>query len=252
MTLTESLYEPSVANARRNLRQDRRALALLDPNISPALLEMFLIEYSSLAVQMTEPVEGWIQRAGERTQQVGLGEIGRKLVRHAKHEAGHHLMLMRDTHTLVKHWNRTRGRRLDADALLRRPRTRAMQAYIDLHERTIDGERPFGQVAIELEIEGISVAWAGKFVDNCRRVLPADAQAGLSFLEEHAEIDVGHTKFNNQLMESLLHARPDAAPELGLIGANAIEIYLAFFDECFMTARRELTATPALGLSATV
>lgn len=242
-TLTSSLYDPRLVATRGKLLTDRRAMDLLNPSIAPDLLELFLIEWSSLAVQMTEPVEGWIRRAGERTMEVGLPEIGRKLVRHAKHEAGHHLMLIQDTHRLVERWNARHASHLDAERMLARPRTRAMNAYVDLHETVIASDRPFGQVAIELEIEGISVAWAGKFIANCKRVLGTEGLSGLSFLEEHAEIDVGHTKFNNQLMESLLEARPDAAPALGHIGVTALETYLSFFGECLSFARAALTPT---------
>ena len=39
---------------------------ILSPTVDPTLLELFLVHFCAAGVHMTEPVEGWIRRAGER------------------------------------------------------------------------------------------------------------------------------------------------------------------------------------------
>lgn len=237
-TLAKS-YEPELSRARALLVEDATIRALLDPRIPPALLERFLIQFSAWGVQITRPVDGWIRRAGERCLQLGLDEIGRSLVAHSKHEKDHHLMLMDDTRLLVDRWNARRAPPLSAERLFLEPATEAMRAYVALHEDTITGDAPFGQVAIELEIEGMSVSFGPRLIAQCLRVLGPDVVSGLSFIREHVAIDVGHTAFNQRLMDRVLAIRPDAAGRLAAIGGEALRIYVRFFGECLAAARRD-------------
>lgn len=233
------LYTPHVSAARSHLKTDPGIRTLLDPAIDPVVLERFLIAYNASGVHMTEPVEGWIRRAGERCISVGLADIGRSLVSHARHEAGHHLMMINDTRHLVARWN-ARHEPLDAERLLAAPPLVSAREYIKLHEDTIAGDTPFGQVAIEFEIERVSVSLLTIFVERWKRVLGPEIMRGLSFLEEHVEIDVGHTQLNEKIMDRLLKARPDAALTLGKIGSRALQIYIDFLDECLASAQAAL------------
>jgi hypothetical protein len=208
------------------------AQKLLAPDIDARVLERFLIEYCSLGVQITEPVEGWIARSGERCIELGLTDIGQALAHHAAHEADHHLMFIEDTKKLVARWNTRHGQALDAEALIARKPTRAMQHYIQLHEDTIASETPFAQVAIELEIERLSVALLPDLLAQFRRVLGPEVLASLSFLGEHAALDIGHTHLNTRMMDTVLTQRPESAGDLARIGAEALFIYMAIFEEC--------------------
>ncbi|HEY2744020.1 MAG TPA: hypothetical protein VGL86_05340 [Polyangia bacterium] len=239
-SLLAQSYEPHLHVARQLLVDDATVVELLDPAIDPALLERFLIQFSALGVQITEPVDGWIRRAGERCVALGLTELGHSLITHAKHEAGHHLMLIDDTRLLSARWNERRTPALDADALMAQPATPAMRDYIRLHEETIAGELPYGQVAIELEIERMSTTFGPRLMQQCRRVLAPEVLAGLSFIKEHVAVDVGHTALNEKLMARLLLLRPDASTRLSAIGSEALRIYVRFFGECLAAARRDV------------
>jgi hypothetical protein len=231
-------YEPRIARSRSLVGEASVLHKLLDVSIPAEVLERFLIEYCSLGVQITEPVEGWIRRAGERCRELGLEATGSALCDHASHEADHHLMFIEDTRRLVAHWNAAHPQQLDAQALIARAPTRAMQHYIELHEDTIASEQPFAQVAIELEIERLSITVLPQLLTQFRRVLGDEVMSSLSFLGSHAALDVGHTHINTRLMSSLMTQRPSAAADLARIGAEAMFIYLAFFDECLELALR--------------
>jgi hypothetical protein len=230
-------YETNIQSLRQEVLEHPATRALLDPHISPVLLERFLIEWCALGVQVTEPVEGWIRRAGARCEELGLPEIGRGLQAHAKHEANHHLMFIEDTRALVARWNERRSPRLDADALLAQPMTPGMRDYIELHERTIAGTTPYAQVAIEYEVEGLSVRLLPLLMAQFRRVLGDEVMSVLSFLNEHAELDVGHTNYNRKMMQRLMAAQPHAADLLVETGAAAVRAYLQFLGECLAAAR---------------
>lgn len=235
-------YDAAVAPMRARVTSHPGVRALLDPALAPAVLERFLIEWCALGVQLTEPVEGWIRRAGERCQALGLTKVGAALLAHAKHEANHHLMFERDTRALVARWNTRHRPGLDAEALMARPATPAMQRYIDLHERNITGSTPFAQVAIEYEVEGLSVSLLPALFAQFERLLGPEILASLTFLKEHAEIDVGHTAFNRRAMATLLAARPEARAHLAEIGGEAVSAYLDFFTECLAVAEAEVGA----------
>src|SRR5690349_2024132 len=98
--LVQEHYAPLVEAARARFSRGPGA-AILDPKMTADELILFLIHFSSLGVRMTEPVEGWIRRAGERCAASGQAALGRALVIHARHEADHHLMMIEDTRRVV-------------------------------------------------------------------------------------------------------------------------------------------------------
>lgn len=236
MIQVEPAYEHRIAPARSLIAEHTVLKKLLSPAISPSVLERFLIEYCSLGVQITRPVESWIARAGGRCRDLGFSALGDSLCAHAKHEAGHELMFVADTHKLVAHWNERYQPKLDASALISRPATHAMRHYIALHEDCIASDYPFAQLAIELEIEQLSVTVLPALLAQFRRVLGDDIMSSLSFLASHAELDVGHTQLNSRMVNELLRARPDTAAELGRVGSFAMFIYMRFFEECLQEA----------------
>jgi hypothetical protein len=232
-----TFYEPHVVPARVHLKS-RVTSSLLDPNMDPARLELFLIHYCARAVQMTEPVEGWILRAGTRCEELGFGQLGKALKTHARHEANHHLMLLQDVRRLVEDWNQGNRDRLDVAALLDVPPTAAIRAYVRLHEDVIAGDAPFCQLAIEYEVEGLSVSLGPDLMRQCARLLGPAVLRKLSFLAEHVAIDVGHTKFNHAELDKLLARDSKMALPLARSGVAALEAYGAFLAECFDCARQ--------------
>jgi hypothetical protein len=239
-TLLEGLYLPGTQQARLRLMSNVGE-RLVGGAITAAELELFLIYFSALGVHMTEPVEGWIRRAGERCEELGFLQLGRTLKLHSKHEANHHLMMIEDTKMLTARWNRRHAQRLDAERLLALPMTPANLAYIELHESVIESDAPYCQLAIEYEIEGLSVSLGPKLVEECRRLLGDEVLEGLSFLREHVEIDVGHTHLNTAELERLLRAHPSCAEPLKNAGSAALDAYGRFLEECLTLATEQWT-----------
>jgi hypothetical protein len=233
--LVSSLYTPRVREARMRF-ESGIAATLRDPEMDPARFELFLIQYCSRGVRMTEPVESWIFRAGQRCESIGLSALGRTLQQHARHEAGHHLMFIEDTRTLVKSWNERRTPALDADTLLAAAPSRGTDYYVELHERVIAGPTPYAQLGIEYEIEGLSVSWAPGLMEQAKRLLGAEVMAGMSFLVEHAEVDIGHTNLNESQMEKLLDQHPEFAEACARAGSEALDAYGQYLSDCLAAA----------------
>lgn len=230
------LYTSRVQAARTRFATNTALSAVLNPEIDEAVLELFLIYFNALGVSMTEPVEDWICRAGERCQAIGLAELGRSLRAHARQEAGHHLMMIEDTRTLVAGWNARRTPTLDADLILGQPATDGVRLYRKLHEEVIAGDAPFGQLAIEFEIERLSVVFGPQLIERCKELLGPAVLSRLSFLEEHVRIDVGHTRFNERQLEKLLEVNPAFVTPLVRAGEGALEAYAAFLNDCLSLA----------------
>ncbi len=230
--VVDELYERHLEPARSRYTRGRGFEAGANEVASDEFLLRFLIEFCSLGVQMTEPVDRWIRGAGTRCCALGFDDLGSALIRHAEHEAGHHEMLIADTHRLCAAWNSEGRPPLDADALVNRPPSAGVQAYIDLHESTIESAEPWGQLAIEYEIELLSVTSGPVLIANVARVCGPDRVADLSFLEDHIEIDAGHTVFNRRQLAQQLSAHPEMAPGLVSAGAAALDAHALFLDDC--------------------
>ncbi len=225
-------YENALQPARTRFGENPLFRAMLSEDVDRDLLELFLMHFTALGVGMTEPVDGWIRRAGERCKAIGLDDLGRSLIMHAKHEAGHHLMMIDDTKKLAERWNARHADQVSADALLATPLTPGVRRYRDLHEDVIAGDTPFGQLAIEYEIEMLSIVHGKHLIENCVARLGKDIVHGLSFLEEHVEVDAGHTKFNAAELGRLVSKHPTFVGPLATAGSAALDAYAMFLDDC--------------------
>lgn len=230
------LYQARIDKARQQFADSPALSTILSPDIEPKTLEAFLIYYNALGVGMTEPVESWINRAGEACKAKGLEEIGKSLCLHAKHEAGHEQMMMKDTHVLVANWNSRYEPKLNAEELIAQTPTKGVRNYIQLHEDVIVSNSPFSQLAIELEIENLSVSIGPSWIKQFKQVLGDDVVKGLSFLEEHIAIDVSHTHFNEKQLNSFLSEHPEALDSLVSAGEKALKTYNLFLDDCIELA----------------
>src|SRR5215831_451622 len=100
-----SEYERRLTQARNHFAQRKSLSMIQDTALEADLLHIFLVYFSAFGVGMTEPVESWIERAGERCHEIGLSAIGSALIRHAGQEAGHHHLMIDDVHILARNWN---------------------------------------------------------------------------------------------------------------------------------------------------
>ncbi|MGZ7081188.1 MAG: hypothetical protein ACXVJT_17370 [Thermoanaerobaculia bacterium] len=229
-------YETAVESARRQFGDRAAAKAVLGFDAAPDLIHRFLIRYCALGVAMTEPVDGWIRRAGQRCLDLGHTHIGHALLRHAEHEAGHHKLMIADTRSLVSRWNEQHDDSLDADVMLSGASTVGVERYRELHERVIDSPSPYAQLAIEYEIEMLSVTFGPKLIKHSvERLGPAILDC-LSFVRDHVALDVGHTHFNARELELLLNKDPFTIEPLVAAGRAALGAYGDFVDDCLKLA----------------
>ncbi len=129
------------------------------------------------------------------------------------------------------------GDALDADALLARDPSPGARQYIDLHERTIVSADPWGQLAIEFEIERLSITSGVRLIENVGAVCGEERVRSLSFLTDHIAVDEGHTVFNRRQLNRLLADQPALAVPLAAAGAAALDAHGRFIDDCVAVAR---------------
>jgi hypothetical protein len=232
-------YEAQLQAPRGALDQVH-GLKWMGPDASSQLTELFLMCFCAQGARITEPVPGWIRRAGERCIQVGLPELGDALMRHAKHEAGHHLMMIDDARSVAARWNQRERYQIDVEELLSLPLQPGAQAYIDLHEQVIASDKPFGQIAVEYEIEMMSTRVGPRFISACVQQLGPEILKCLTFVSEHTEVDVGHTQLNAYQLDKLLTKHPQHLDALVEAGQAALISYGEVFTDSMRLAERYL------------
>ncbi len=186
---------------------------------------------------MTEPVEGWIQRAGERCVDLGWNELGQRLISNSKQESGHHLLMIADTKALVNRWNQTHQTQLDAQNFLAHPYSDSVAAYGKLHEDVIAGQAPFTQIAIEFEIECLAVQYGAQLIAISQKILGDDFSQTLSFIQTHVTLDVDHAQEGEKKLSNFLDHQPEHLEKLVSVGTAALDIYRQFLDDCLQCAR---------------
>jgi hypothetical protein len=85
-------YEGLLTPARKRFEGGRTTSLLLSTGIPKELLEDFLLLFCAYLccayeVRITQPVEGWIRRAGERCIELRFEQLGESLLVHSKQEA---------------------------------------------------------------------------------------------------------------------------------------------------------------------
>jgi hypothetical protein len=199
-------------------------------------LHAFLLVWTAFSIKMTEKVEAWIRGAGESCENQGIKDVGSRLKHHAEQESEHDLMLVDDLKVLIEKWNSTYDDSLEADFIKNFPLPQNTDAYVALHENAIKSKTPYVQVAIEYEIERMSVVYGPRMVENVINTLGPQYEAGIGFLAHHVLLDQGHTKFNADLLERCFtsNCSLEALVETGI---SALNIYSGFLDECrFLSA----------------
>lgn len=232
-------YEARLAPHREGFATGR-ALSLLPRAAGDdALLLLFLIHFAAWGIAMTRPVDGWMRRAGERCRTGGWPELGTALIDHAAHEAGHHRMMVADLWSLTERWNRRHAPRIDPIAITRTALPEGVRRYRALHEQVIAGEAPFAQIAVEYEIEALSVRHGPALAAAAKRATGRDGGTvgeGVSFLREHVALDVAHTRFNRHQIARLLARDPACLGALAEAGAQALAAYARFVEDCLDAA----------------
>jgi hypothetical protein len=228
-----NVYEQAIAPARQVLAESEALQVVLAKDVAPDRLLAFLLHFCALGVAMTEPVESWIRRAGERCLSTGYVKLGHALIGHARHEAGHDALMRADAHALAALWNRrTIERRADPVALLSLGESSGVKRYRDLHEETIGGPAPYAQIAIEYEIERLSVDYGPRLVHNCLARIGQEVFNCLSFVHEHVALDEGHTSFNRNRLSEFLDGEPSACDRLVTSGTEALRAYGQYLQDC--------------------
>lgn len=199
----------------------------------------FLIIWTAASIKMTERVENWIKRAGEKCVDLNFAEVGNKLQYHAKQEADHDKMLVNDIKFLIEKWNHEYNDTLTLPIVLDLCNITESQLYIALHEDVINGNHPYTQSAIEYEIERISIVYGPRILENILNTLGQNYADGISFLAEHVLLDQGHTKFNIDLLEKCISNNGNIT-ELFASGDKALNIYSGFLTKCIDLSLRLL------------
>ena len=229
-------YEKLLRPARERFASSPGIQGMINPQTEAKTLAAFLLHFSALSVPITEPVEGWIYRAGESCERLGLDKIAGSLYKHAKAEAGHDQYHLNDFDNLISFWNARWSPRADPAPILAHGLTSGGEHYCRLHEDNIAGSTPYCQFAIEYEIERLPVQYGEKFVGNCVRLLGEEILNCLSFVTSHVEFDVGHTKFNSHFLGNLILEDPSRLVPLAAAGAEALDAFSNHLTECFELA----------------
>ena len=238
-------YNLLLAPAREQFETSPGLSAIRSSN-DPRFLEAFLLYFCAIGAQMTEPVEGWIRRAADRCSALGLPELGEALTRHARAESGHHLMMISDLRSLAGHWNLRRTPPVDAEELLHLMPSYGARRYCRVHEENIVGKTPYAQIAIEYEIEQLPLRYGGLFLSRCIEIFGPDILHSLSFVTEHIDLDIGHTKFNARELAKLIDRIPESLPALVAAGSSALSAYAQFLTDCVELAENHCRAFPIL------
>jgi hypothetical protein len=231
-------YEAIIADHREAFATNDAVNLVTSSSCDERLFAHFMLRWSVHGVAMTAPVESWIAGAGERCAQLGNQTLGKALKAHSRAEADHDLMMVEDARAIAAWFAERSAAGVDVDALLSESPLASTLPYIKLHEDVIAGLTPQAQVAIEYEIEQLSITMGPRLLINCERVFGIDTRF-YSFMAHHVELDAGHTAFNRRQLQKVLCESPRELKVMTGAASTALAVYAGFMAECLRLAESD-------------
>lgn len=231
-------YQERCKVARDNFASRPVVKALFFSEVDTELMKLFMISWSALSSGLTQPIPEYLKRAGENCAAKGETDMAAFFKLHTEEEDGHDEWGKDDTRKLVQQWNLEHpGPGLDAEALLKANMSPAVKRYHKLHETVIDGPSPWGELAIDVEIELITTQYGPILLQRCVKSMGEASLDNVSFLREHVRFDVGHTETNFDTIHNLIVKHPEYTDALVDTGFKALEAYGDFLDDAMALAQ---------------
>lgn len=235
-------YQRRCKTARKEFASRTVVKEVFTEGIEPKLLKLFMIYWSALSAGISEPIPAYFNRAAERCKKEGFEEMVEIFSEHGKEEEGHDAWATSDVQKLVEIWNKEEPNfQLDAKELLDNRMSPAVKRYHKLHEHVIEGDSPWAELAIGLEIELIATTYGPILLKNWVNCMGQDSLPSISFLHEHVRADVGHTETNFEVVHKLLAQHPEYTDTLVKTAGDALNSYADFLNDALNYAKKVYT-----------
>lgn len=231
-------YQEKCEAARSEFASRKVVKELFEEGLEPRLLKLFMIYWSALSAGISEPIPQYFKRASERCEEKGLVDMARFFYKHAGEEDGHDNWATEDVKKLVEAWNQeVPSFQLDSKELLAKRMSPAVKRYHALHERVIESNSPWDELAIAVEIELISTTYGPILLEDWIESMGQDSLPSISFLHEHVTADVGHTETNFEVVHNLLAQHPEFVSSLVVTARDALISYADFLEDAMHYAK---------------
>lgn len=232
-------YQKKCQLARQEFAQRPVVKEIFTEEVEPKLLELFMIHWSALSAGLTEPIPVYLERAGERCKNMGLQEMAKFFYEHEEEEDGHDNWAIEDVEKLVENWNKENSTfPLDAQKLLANKISPAVKRYHELHEEVIEGDFPWAELAIDVEIELFSTTYGPILVNKWVECMGKDSLSNISFLYKHVVADVEHTDTNFEVVDKFISENPQSINTLVETATKALNSYADFLEDAMTYAKK--------------
>ena len=231
-------YNVAMADARSKMKSKIRKLY---KNKSSKELAIFLIYFYALGYHMAQPKAKWIEQASQACKKRGLNNLNEFLASRGEEEGRRHLLMRHDLQELINLVYHRFEIRLDLEKILALAKVSLpVTRFIQLHEERVSIEFPSQQLAIQTEIELISLLFGPNFLAFCSRKLGGEILKCLSFVRYNSSCDVSYSMENFTWIRNLLKEYPDLLNELSSGAQQALSIYTDYLNECQTLTRKKL------------
>lgn len=234
MTAALHAYERALEPTRRRVTELGQLRGLLSSKTSdaPSQLHAFLIQWTSLSVQLHEPNEQFLADASQRCAELGETKLALTLLHIALDAIDVYRLLADDTRTLAHLWNGRRLPRLDMTSLLTQPITQAIRRCYEHQTQLVFGAEPWAELAAMFEVHTLFASLADDLVAAATRLLGEDARAGLRTL--HALKQARSNSLLTTAMQTVLTTHPERHADMVAAGQRTLELYAEFVLECLV------------------
>ena len=234
MSVPLHTYQDRLAGARQRLKDRQELRILMGPEVSPALLHAFLIQWASLTMQLQEPAERFLVEASRRCAEVGEHRLSLSLLQIASEAIERYRIVADDTRRLAQLWNAGRLPHINLTELLTQPPTPSMKRFHARQQSQVDGPRPWTQLAAVYEADATLGSVAERVSAQAERLLGADVRSCLRSLDALANFQERGSL--SRTMIAFLDANPERVDRMVETGESTLGIYVEFLGECCVAA----------------
>ena len=231
-------YHRGLEHARAELLSRSELRELVDPATPAARLHAFLIQWTTLSLQLQEPTEQIFVEASRRCEDLGRSQLSLTMLRLAADSIARYRLVANDTRVLVGLWNERQNKRrlptLNLTQVLTQQHSAAVRDLHQLQRTLASSARPWTVLASIFEAEAMLASVAPRVASHAEAMIGPEVKRGMRCVEDIARL--AHSGRLPTTMAELLRGDPDTLELSVDTGVHTLQLYQRFLGECSVAA----------------
>ena len=203
-------------------------------------LEFFLLHHCVLGRLMTEQIGDWLNAAVNKSDALGYGELSRSLAEYRDIGFKRHELLGKDLPLLLQWINRRHQIELVSSYFHKKSVSEGVKKFLKLHEQVLKGKQPYRELAIQYEMERITMVHGYTLIQWCKLRFGKSVLRNLSAFRYQIKNNQQRTIILEQIQKQFIKKHPEVVDDMIEASVATLECYARYLVDCFDLAEQSV------------